>query len=502
MSPVAQQRYWNRPTPEALEDTDGIKGLDAPTGPPEVRTIDLRLIVIALVIGVAFDLAVHRRVTSVASLMLVVTLSGGLLLSGRLVTPQSRILVALAPLFALFFVLRMSLWLTLPNLLVTYGLLVLGASTSNRVGMRGLGLRDLILMPLRLVGDSLQTPQFLLRGIGKVNAQERRNNLISIFFGLTLALPVVGLLGLLLVSGDALSASLLNTVAQGGILSHLLVSTVGLVGALVLLFRAARSDRDPLPPNSRFLGEIETIIILGAVVLLYSAFALLQLVGALGAADRILSDIGDTKDWARSGFFSLLWAAGLTLTLQLVLDVVTAHAESAQKCWYRRLSVAVSGLTLVLVGLSVYRIAAYSQAYGLTMLRTYSAVFALWVGVVFVFAALRVVRGSWFAEFFWTASIGTGLFVLLFLNIANPEAIVARYNTTRSQSVDVQYLYLNLSEDAVPELVAALPSMSEQQAAQLTDGLCRGADLAGDDWLSWNRSRSRGQESLRMLCVQ
>ena len=59
------------------------------------------------------------------------------------------------------------------------------------------------------------------------------------------------------------------------------------------------------------------------------------------------------------------------------------------------------------------------------------------------------------------------------------------------QGVDLTYLS-GLSADAVPALVAGLPSLTRSDRARLTATLTeRWGRGSGDGWRSWNRARAR-----------
>ena len=49
-------------------------------------------------------------------------------------------------------------------------------------------------------------------------------------------------------------------------------------------------------------------------------------------------------------------------------------------------------LTISIVAISMHRLALYEQQFGLTMLRLFTTVFAAWLAVVFVVAAVHLVR--------------------------------------------------------------------------------------------------------------
>ena len=74
-----------------------------------------------------------------------------------------------------------------------------------------------------------------------------------------------------------------------------------------------------------------------------------------------------------------------------------------------------------------------------------------------------------------SAAVAAGLVALLALNVANPEAMVVRHNVAfaeRSGRFDPDYL-TDLSDDAVPALVDALPRLDPEARRVVLDRVCQ-----------------------------
>jgi hypothetical protein len=82
----------------------------------------------------------------------------------------------------------------------------------------------------------------------------------------------------------------------------------------------------------------------------------------------------------------------------------------------------------------------------------------------------------------------------LTLNVANPDALIARTNVTRP-AADVSYL-AGLSDDAVPTLVSRIWLLPAPQRAVLAQRLLQRGESAGD-WRAWNVARSRAAAVIR-----
>ncbi|MDQ6726210.1 MAG: DUF4173 domain-containing protein [Actinomycetota bacterium] len=222
-----------------------------------------------------------------------------------------------------------------------------------------------------------------------------------------------------------------------------------------------------------------------------------------GGGHHVITTAGLTyAEYARSGFVQLLAVASITLVALLGLRGLTDPGDPARRRRFTVLAEVAVSLTLVIVGVALRRLDLYQEAFGLTMLRLYSAVFAAWIGLVVVLAGCALAgvgaRRSWLPA----AVTATGLIILLGLNVVNAEAVVVRHDVgraTRAERVDPAYL-AGLSDDAVPTLVDALPRLPAPTAAQVLASVCTGTEPSFGGWAAANRSRRQARDARRRVC--
>ncbi|HET7720873.1 MAG TPA: DUF4173 domain-containing protein, partial [Acidimicrobiales bacterium] len=228
-----------------------------------------------------------------------------------------------------------------------------------------------------------------------------------------------------------------------------------------------------------------------------------QLIAVAGGARHVLETAGLTyAEYAREGFFQLVAVAAITLVALVGLRAVADLSDPVHRRRFTVLGEIAIGLTLVILLVALRRLGLYTDAYGLTMLRVVAFVFAVWIGVVLVLAGLAL--GGVGADRAWLvgAALVAGLGLLLGLNVVNPEAIVVRHNVdraTRAQPVDPDYL-AELSDDAVPALVKALPRLAEPERAEVLGAACEGPDWPFDGWAAANTSRRRATDARQRVC--
>ena len=318
----------------------------------------------------------------------------------------------------------------------------------------------------------------------------------SVGRGLALGLPLVALFGGLFMAADTVFSNFVTSSLPDWrhAWSHAILAAA-IAWAVAGLLRdlvAAREERRVLPAelllSRRFsLGATEIAIALGALNILFAAFVAVQaryLFGgrALVEARAHLSYAA----YARHGFFELVAVSLLVLPVLLAANALVRERPRI----VRVLSAVLVALELVVAASALQRLRLYEQQFGLTELRLYATGTVVWLVCVFGWLCLTTLRGR---GRFAVGALVLGFAATATLNAVNPDALIARTNLTRP-SVDVQYLG-QLSDDALPTLVARLPSLRPELRTALAVRLLARTE-AGGGVLAWNASRSRARSLL------
>lgn len=281
------------------------------------------------------------------------------------------------------------------------------------------------------------------------------------------------------------------TSLPGRVVAFVLVLGVGLGFALAVR-RPLRSIR---LETSLHLSLVEWLIPLGLLNALFAAFVIVQFAVLFGGHDHVLETAGLTySDYAHQGFWQLLAAAALTLTVIGATLVAATTRDRRERALRNALLASLCLLTLVVLASALRRLDLYEEAYGLSRLRLAADSVALWLGGLFalVLAAglVRSVRRR-FTEIVLLGSAAT----LLAFTLANPDGIVARRNVERWREtgrLDVDYLG-TLSADAAPAIAQLPAPLEEAASAPLTERL-----ETPDPWYSYNLSRARARGVLNV----
>jgi hypothetical protein len=468
-----------------------------PLGLGVTRPADAKVLVAAGVAAVLTDLAVRSGVAGMAGSLLVVAVVAGVLASGRVGGVEAAGVVAAAVPFGAFLSVRSSPWLLPLDVMAVTGLLLLGTSLSGGGRLFDLPVPGLAMRALHATAHGIAAPAFLAAPLA-------RRRPVAVLAGAGLALPLVVVLGLLLASADAVFAGFFDWWGSPEqVIVHAVLLGVGVWGMAGLL-RLGSAEPAPPPPELPYrLGHVEATVVVGSLVALFTAFAVAQVIAVAGGAGHVLETAGLTyAEYAREGFFQLMAVAAITLVALVGLRAVTDLSDPAHRLRFTVLGEVAIALTLVILAVALRRLGLYTDAYGLTMLRLFSLVFTVWIGTVLVLAGVALAGVGADRAWFTGAALVAGLALLLGLNALNPEAVVARHNVERAaRQLAVDPLYLaELSDDAVPALVDALPRLKEPERTAVLEAVCAGDDWPFDGWAAANTSRWRAGDARQRVC--
>jgi len=339
----------------------------------------------------------------------------------------------------------------------------------------------------------------------RIGEQVRGRQSAAVARGVAIGVPLLLLFGGLFFAADAVFKNLVVSSVPDlrHVWLHLLVGT-GIAWLSCGLLRDLLATRDEQrlvapelaalrTPRRMLVGPTEIAVALGIVNLLFAAFVAVQIRYLFGGRGLVESRVHLTyAQYARHGFFELVAVSLLVLPLLFGAHALLRHRSPFSLRLVQGLSAVLIGLVLVVMASALERMRLYQREYGLTELRLYATGVILWLGFVFVWMAVTVVRAR--PRLFVTGTLVAGFVATLALNVANPDALIARTNLARPH-VDAAYLG-SLSDDAVPVLLARLPTLEPSLRVPLAEALLRRSDRS-EAFVGWNASRSRAQDLLR-----
>jgi len=414
-------------------------------------------LVAALAVGLVADQALRVGTFGLAASLTLALIALALVFAGRIASFESRLFVGASVLFSAWLTVRASPWLLWPDLAMSFALIGLAASVTSRGSLLDMGIAEAAGRSAHALVHVVTGAPFAVRPA--VQARNRIGVVAPIARGALIAAPIATLLIVLLGIADPVFASFFSlNVDLGQLTLDLAFVAAGALAAAGLLRLAAAEPLARVDGPAWRLGSIEGLVVLAVLDAVFAAFAVAQAIAAAGAAGDALRSAGVTyADYARSGFFELLWVAGITVVVLILFSRITSLTERATKKAFQLLALLAIALTLLIVLVAFQRLRLYEEAYGFTMLRLYSHIFAVWVALVFLLLAADFAGLFQGRRWLVGAVSVSAMTVLLALNVVNPEAIVVSLNIDRAhatQQIDAQYL-ATLSNDATPALLAS-----------------------------------------------
>lgn len=428
---------------------------------------------LALVVLVAVAFAVGTPSSPVRSIGWALALS---VLSGALVTTAARRPAAIwlgitAIAFIPWLGVRMSPWLTSINLLMAGGLLLASLGLPAAGSLRVTTAHHLTRLA-RSFGGLPFGPSHLAHHARRTAASGVSGGLRRLLPSMLIGVTALTAALIVLASGDALLASFFDIDGVvGTVASRVLAALLGVASFALLIGAIHVPGSSDAAPRIWSPPVLPTLFGIGGLSVAIGAYAATQTSAAVLGADFVEGRTGLTyAEYARGGFFQMVVVALVSVAVIGVSRGVLRTAPEA----VGRLRVGAAVLTIgvvVTVVSAIVKLSVYADAFGLTMLRVYTVVFACWLGLLalLAFATLMRPAASWFAPVL-LGSMCVGAFAM---NIANPERIVAEHNLDRAEStgkLDVGYLS-SLSLDAAPTVFARLDSIDAEYEQRTRDGV-------------------------------
>jgi hypothetical protein len=423
---------------------------------------------------------------------------------GRPLSREGRTWLTVAVIFAAGLSWRDAEMLQFFDVLAMLAALVLLAMSMNAIPVAGLAtarVRDLIRAAFGTGLAVAAGAAPLLLGEAELHAAPReseRGSIRRIGKALIISAPIFLVFAILLVNADPIFGSffIFPHFRIDVVLSHIVIACffAWVVAGWLrrsLLARPA-SAGVPTTPLPLTLGGTDVMFALGALNLLFAAFVVVQIGWLFGGEALVLRTTGlGYAEYARRGFFELMWVAGLLLPVLLGAHALIPDSDSRTLRLYRRLAlplVVLLGAMLVSAGA---RMKLYVHYYGISIDRLYASAFMIWLAIVFAWLVFTVLRSR--PRAFAMGFLASGLAVLFALNVMNPNALVARANLARGNAVDsraagtdLRYV-ASLGGDAVPVLVSVLTSPGTVSDSAASSDRCAAAAILLDRWTGKRR---------------
>lgn len=382
----------------------------------------------------------------------------------NLLQSRSWLLFGLIVLLSLTFVIFSNGWFRFWNLGFLPALLTLHAFQISGAGKKPWTAPSMLWERFRLLMDGLFGRLGAIPTVfqGFTGPAARRG--LTVGIGVLVTVPLLLIAAVLLSQADMvfdkLTADLLTAIWEN--LDRVIVRVLlGLLAApfLFSLFYALGRPK-PLEEGKEVklpkLDSAAAVMALGGLDALYLFFVGVQSAALFGGEDYLAQMGISYADYARSGFFQLVFVALLNLGVVLALLQLTGREGKGWRA-VQVLSTLLAALSGVILASAARRMTLYVLAYGLSFKRALTYWGMVIIALLLAAACAKVWREKF--QFFRFAAVAA-LAGWLVLNYVNVDRVVADYNVNAYLSgslAQVDLLYLsNLSYEALPVLLEKL----------------------------------------------
>ena len=376
---------------------------------------------------------------------------------------------------------------------------------------------DYLILPFSVLGKYFQKAPSLFEKFWDLIQTKRKlgsPEFQGVVRGIIISLPILAIFIWLFASADIVFQKYLDELLKISIEPEIvsrvlivLVSSYFFVGFFAKIFEDQKFETSQLKNNgAKFLGSIESSVILSLVSLLFLIFILIQFFYLFGEETYVwgIEEYITYSEYARKGFGELITVSIISFLLIYGIDKFGKRENVFQKRTFKILTSILVFELFIIMASAVTRLSLYVDGYGFTFSRLLSFVFLFWLFFAFLLFLYKIFSERKETLFLYSIFCLTILF-LIGLNIFNPDAFIVKKNIERhiqGKQLDIRY-FNQLSDDAMPEIVKIFERIEdEKMKSEIACYLIKRKEnltkfIETEDWQSFNLSKKRGLEVLQ-----
>ncbi|MDR0915017.1 MAG: DUF4173 domain-containing protein [Oscillospiraceae bacterium] len=244
----------------------------------------------------------------------------------------------------------------------------------------------------------------------------------------------------------------------------------------VISSKVRKTDADMIAQTARENLSVKTKVVPGAVsatalipvLLVYALYFFVQLSYFVSAFSSILPEGFTTADYARRGFFELLFIAIINLSLVWAALVFSKRNNGKIGGGVKATTALMCMFTIILIITALSKMVFYMDSYGLTRLRIFTSVFMVFLGMLFFFLIIKIFANRFM---FHLATVAV-FFVLFFsLSMCNIDYCIARYNVDQYKADNISFMGFEMVEDLDESAVEPLLELYNDNSFRYRDEL-------------------------------
>ncbi len=319
------------------------------------------------------------------------------------------------------------------------------------VGRYAIAIAETCASPLVYIDRFFKDGSVIRKTLKPKKNKKLKYALIGIVCSMPFLIVVVGLLG----SADVIFGNMVNSVLgqitiSWDVAGFLLLTGIVMVYCYCLLYKLSVYGAGNGSYMKSKLEPVIGIAFTGMLTAVYLLFSVIQILSPF-LGESMLPDGYSYANYAREGFFQLLFVAAFNLVVILVCNAIFAKHKAL-----KIVLTVMCTCTYIMIASSAVRMFMYIETYDLTYLRLLVCFALLLIGILMMGVIISIYREK-FKLMRYFIAVTSVLYILL--AFAHPEYIIARYNLSVSgveqyvdeTGLDARYLS-QFSSDAAPAI--------------------------------------------------
>jgi hypothetical protein len=286
---------------------------------------------------------------------------------------------------------------------------------------------------------------------------------IKIIKGILIALPLLIIFGLLFYEADQLFNLIIKNLFDLDLYGDAYRTAIWrIIRTIILTFLVAGffyyllSNKHVLDYKEEKLRKFDqdiTLIVLSLVNAIFLFFVVIQIKYLFGD-QSFITEYGLTyAEYARRGFFELVWV--IILVVLMMLIIFRSFAKYGTSKAVAALQSLLIAQTFVIAISALKRMWLYQEAYGYTVLRLYVEWFIYFLLILLIISLVSIWVKWSFRKYLYLSMV-LGVIAFTFVSSLNVHRMIAKKNIDRylqtQNRLDTSYLEYFLSMDILPEL--------------------------------------------------
>lgn len=473
---------------------------------PEERKVRLWYAAMALVMAIVYDVFFWKNLLGLNFLLFILVYVAGFLLLVTITNQlrQKMALLLLIPIFLLGFTTLLysnefvQNWVPLivAVFLFFFSILVTVQNPAKHL---------LVLRHLNIF-RSIEVPFFkwglFFKDIFVWKTDDKKQVHQKVLLGILIAIPLLLIFGSLLAKADAIFAETLKRFFDIDVeLVWRIIRTIILTLLITAFFYTLVGEEHILTYKEIKAYKIDPIIltvIFCLVNVLFLLFVAIQFRYLFGTSTFVLENGMTFAEYARSGFFELVWVMVLSGILLIISYRSSSHHGAS--AFLKVLKTLLIAEVAVMAISALKRMNLYQAEFGYTILRLYVEWFIYFTIVIFGITALSMLF-NWKFRYFFFSSVLLGAAALVVISFVNVDYLIAKVNVDRhlvgKKELDITYLS-KLSIDTLPAFeqfmtLDQLAKMPYSERDAFLDLYGKYMQIRKDDisWLEWHMGRKK-----------